>query len=174
MYFLQFIFIDMQTSNNYLELDRINQPWPADPILFYPKEFYVFDNYSSFQVEYKGKLYPTSEHAYQAAKFLDSHPEIAEQIRLSRSAHDAQVIATTHKSSRPGNRDEHKLEIMKAILLCKVDQHEYVKRKLVASGDREIIEDSWRDSERWRWPHKDGKNKLGKLRMEIRSEIVSH
>jgi hypothetical protein len=38
-------------------------------------------------------------------------------------------------------------------------------------GDRELIEDSWRD-DFWGWgPHRNGKNMLGKLWMEIRSEL---
>ena len=46
-----------------------------------------------------------------------------------------------------------------------------MRRKLIATGDRELIEDSWRD-DFWGWgPDKDGKNILGKLWMEIREEL---
>ncbi len=61
--------------------------------------------------------------------------------------------------------------VMKDILRAKVEQHEYVRRKLLETGDRELIEDSWRD-DYWGWgPNKDGKNMLGRLWMEIRDEI---
>jgi len=47
----------------------------------------------------------------------------------------------------------------------------YVKKKLIESGDKELIEDSWRDSY-WGWgPNKDGENHLGKLWMEVRDEF---
>ena len=60
---------------------------------------------------------------------------------------------------------------MKDILKAKVFQHSYVRRKLVQTGDRELIEDSWRDSF-WGWgPDKDGQNHLGKLWMEVREEL---
>jgi predicted NAD-dependent protein-ADP-ribosyltransferase YbiA (DUF1768 family) len=60
---------------------------------------------------------------------------------------------------------------MKDILRAKAKQHEYVRRKLLETGDRELIEDSWRDGF-WGWgPNKDGQNMLGKLRMEIREEL---
>lgn len=60
---------------------------------------------------------------------------------------------------------------MKGILLAKVAQHPYVKKKLLQSGDRELIEDSWRD-DFWGWgENKDGANHLGKLWMEVRNEI---
>jgi len=60
---------------------------------------------------------------------------------------------------------------MRDILRAKVTQHEYVHRKLLATGDRELVEDSWRDSY-WGWgPDKKGTNMLGKLWMEVRTEI---
>lgn len=140
-------------------------------IYFYPPEYYVFDNFSSFQVEYKGKIYPTSEHAYQSSKFLDIDPELAERVRGAKSAHEAQKIAGENKDKRPKNWNDIKLNVMKEILLCKVNQHDYVKKKLLQSGDRIIIEDSWRDSY-WGWGEdRKGENHLGKLWMEIREEF---
>ena len=57
------------------------------------------------------------------------------------------------------------------ILRAKVQQHEYVRRKLLATGDRELVENSWRD-DFWGWgPNRDGQNKLGKLWMKVRAEL---
>jgi ribA/ribD-fused uncharacterized protein len=148
--------------------DRVNQPLPNDPAFFYPKEFYIFDNFTAFQVEYDEHLWPTSEHAFQAKQFKDSAPDVYNQIKEARSAHDAQKIAFENKSRSDPGWEEVKESKMKEILICKVKQHPYVLKKLLASGNREIIEDSWRDSE-WGWGEsKDGENKLGKLWMEIR------
>lgn len=61
---------------------------------------------------------------------------------------------------------------MKEIIRAKVAQHPYVKKKLIESGDRELVENSWRD-DFWGWgPNKDGQNHLGKLWMEVRKEIL--
>ena len=65
----------------------------ADPIGFYEREFFVFSNFSSFAVEWHGHIWPTSEHAYQAAHFFETAPELVEQIAAARSAHDAYKIA---------------------------------------------------------------------------------
>ena len=141
-----------------LTQSRVNQPQAADPVFFYPKEFYVFDNFSSFQVEYDGYLWPTSEHAYQAAKFKDSSIETYEQIKKARSAHDAQKVANENKELQRSDWDLVKKDIMKEILRNKINQHPYVLKKLLQTGTRIIIEDSWRDST-WGWgPNKDGKN----------------
>jgi ribA/ribD-fused uncharacterized protein len=138
-------------------------------IFFYEHEFYVFSNFSSFAIEWKGKLWPTSEHAYQAEKFDDE--TLREQIRAARSAHDAMKLAQANRTLYRTGWDEMKLRIMKQILHAKVAQHPYVKKKLLESGDKELIENSWRD-DFWGWgPNKDGKNNLGKLWMEVRDDI---
>ncbi len=60
---------------------------------------------------------------------------------------------------------------MRSILLAKAKRHEYVCRKLMETGDRQIIEKSWRD-DYWGWgPNRDGQNMLGRLWMEIRDEL---
>jgi len=140
-------------------------------IFFYEHEFYVFSNFSSFAIEWKGKLYMTSEQVYQSEKFNDEN--MKEQIRNVRSAHEALKLAYANKDKWKSGWDVIKLKVMKEILRAKVEQHPYVKKKLIESGDKELIEDSWRDSY-WGWgPNKDGENHLGKLWMEVRNEFTA-
>jgi len=142
-----------------------------EPIFFYEHEYYVFSNFSSFALEWKGQLWMTSEHAYHAEKFTDQ--TLRDTIRKARSAHDAMKFAYAHKDKYVHAWDEIKLDVMKKILLAKVAQHPYVKKKLLESGDQPLIEDSWRDAY-WGWgPNKDGENHLGKLWMEVRNEVRS-
>jgi ribA/ribD-fused uncharacterized protein len=139
-------------------------------IFFYEHEFYVFSNFSAFRVEFNGQDWMTSEHAYQAAKF--DNPEIVKEIHESRSAHDAMKIAQNNKDKYKENWNEIKLDVMKRILMAKVEQHPYIKKKLIQSGDKELIENSWRD-DYWGWgPDKDGHNHLGKLWMKVREELL--
>ncbi len=150
--------------------DKVNKPGPEDKVFFYPKEFYIFDNYSSFQVEYGGILFPTSEHAYHAMKFIKTNPELFEKVKTAKSAHDAQKLAIENKDKVDLEWGKNKTSIMKNILRNKVNQHPYVLKKLLQSGKREIIEDSWRDAI-WGWgKDKDGQNLLGKIWMELREE----
>jgi hypothetical protein len=141
----------------------------AKQIFFYENEFYVFSNFSSFKIKWKGELWMTSEHAYHAEKFDDI--DIKKQIMDALSAHDAMKIAQNNEESYRKNWNEIKLGVMKEILRAKVEQHPYVKKKLIESADKELIENSWRDSY-WGWgPDKDGENHLGKLWMEVRDEV---
>lgn len=139
-------------------------------VFFYEQDFYVLSNFSAFMVQCAGLLFPTSEHAYHWHKFPDD-PLKRRAIQIATSAHNAFKMAERWKQYRRPDWDAVKLNIMRHILRLKAEQHEYVRRKLLATGDRELIEDSWRDSF-WGWgPNRDGQNMLGKLWMEIRAEI---
>jgi ribA/ribD-fused uncharacterized protein len=139
-------------------------------VCFYEQDFYVLSNFSSFALLWKGKRFDTSEAAYQFEKFPD-HEDIQEKIWMAWSADESLRIATQHKEQRRPDWDAVKVDIMRDILRAKAAQHDYVRRKLIATGDRELVENSWRD-DFWGWgPNRDGKNMLGKLWMEVRAEL---
>lgn len=151
-----------------MELHKLDT---AEQVFFYEQDFYVLSNFSSFTLIWKGIRFDTAEAAYHWEKFEGTAPEVALQIQQANSAHEAFKIAQENSHLRRPNWDDVKVGIMREILREKVEQHEYVRRKLLATGNRELVEDSWRD-DFWGWgPHKDGQNMLGKLWMEIRDEL---
>lgn len=143
-------------------------------VCFYEQDFYVLSNFSSFTIQSQGIRFDTSEHLYHWHKFpgtLMGRSEIARSIRHAPSAHEAFKIAECNRLFRREDWDDVKVGIMRDILRLKVAQHEYVRRKLLATGDRELVENSWRD-DYWGWgPNRDGQNMLGKLWMEVRAEL---
>lgn len=155
-------------------------------VFFYEQDFYVLSNFSAFTVMFGGLRHQTSEHLYHYMKFsrpwadedrdepIDfSGPEvlIAQAIFSAPSAHEAFKIAERNKAARRPDWDAIKVTVMRDILRAKAMQHEYVMRKLLATGDRTLIENSWRD-DFWGWgPNRDGQNMLGKLWMEVRAEL---
>lgn len=148
-------------------------------VYFYEQDFYVLSNFSAFPLTWKTSQYlytrfATSEQAYHWEKFKHIGGRgVQELLEEALSAHDAFTIAQKHSALRREDWDEVKVEVMRNILRAKVDQHEYVKRKLLATGDRILVEDSWRD-DFWGWgPNRDGQNVLGKLWMEVRAELRS-
>jgi ribA/ribD-fused uncharacterized protein len=139
-------------------------------VFFYEQDFYVLSNFSSFSLWLAGDRFATSEAAYHYEKFPDA-TAIQQQILSAPSAHVAFKIAEANKAFRRADWDDVKVDVMRRILREKVRQHEYVRRKLLDTGDRELIENSWRD-DFWGWgPNRDGQNMLGKLWMEIRAEL---
>ena len=141
-----------------------------EQVLFYEQDFYVLSNFSSFTLEWKGIRFDTSEAAYHCEKFVGK-PAVMTAIQHAPSAHEAFKIAEHYKPFRRTDWDAVKVSIMREILRAKADQHEYVRRKLIATGARTLIENSWRD-DYWGWgPNRDGQNMLGKLWMEIRASL---
>jgi ribA/ribD-fused uncharacterized protein len=141
-------------------------------VCFYEQDFYPLSNFSAFTLRWCGHRFDTSEAAYHWEKFNRiSHSSICIAIREAPSAHEAFKIAEMMREHRRPDWDVVKVDIMREILRAKANQHEYVRRKLLATGERELVENSWRDSF-WGWgPNRDGLNMLGKLWMEIRAEL---
>jgi ribA/ribD-fused uncharacterized protein len=142
----------------------------AQQVFFYEQDYYVLSNFSSFRVIYKNCDFDTAEHAYHYQRF-NRGSDIRAQVFQARSAHEAFRLAQDNRQHQIPNWDAVKINIMSDILRAKVSQHEYVHRKLLATGERELVENSWRDPF-WGWgPNRDGKNMLGQTWMKIRSEI---
>lgn len=143
-----------------------------EQVFFYEQEFYVLSNFSSFTLQWEGHRFDTSEAAYHWEKFnYNNYFDIQEEIRLAISAHEAFKVAEKYHHFVLPNWADKRVGIMREILYAKAQQHEYVRRKLLETGDRELIEDSWRDSY-WGWgADQKGANMLGKLWMEIRTQL---
>lgn len=138
---------------------------------FYEREFYTFSNFSSFAVVWNGRKWPTSEHAYQAAHFLNTAPKLYEKIFNANSAHEAFKIAKNNASKAPKDWHDIKIKIMEEIVRLKLKQNPYVKKKLLQTGDLMLVEDSPKDSF-WGWgSDRKGRNELGKIWMKLRKEL---
>ena len=158
----------IQATTGPLTLDNERQ------VFFYEQDHYYLSNFSAFGIEWRGRMFDTSEAAYQWSKFdfkdASGHAH-RDYILHARSAHDAFKYAEEHAAQRRADWDTVKVDTMRDILRAKAEQHEYVRRKLLQTGARELIENSWRDPF-WGWgPNRDGKNMLGRLWMEVRAEL---
>ena len=159
------------------QIDSLRGLDTASRVRFYEHDYYVLSNFSAFTLVWKGIRFDTSEAAYHFEKFSDCDGAMADvrsiqwDIRTAPSAHEAFKIAERNRAHRRPDWDDVKVGIMLDILRAKAEQHEYVRRKLLTTGDRELVEDSWRD-DFWGWgPNRDGKNMLGRLWMQVRSEL---
>jgi N-glycosidase YbiA len=138
-------------------------------INFYTPKFYVFNNFSAHAIEFRGKLYPTSEHAYQAAKCTD--PQGREAIRNARSPLRAKVLANeTYKAAKDPDWGSKKIVVVEEILRAKLAQHPEAQEALRESGHEDIVEDSPTDYFWGVGADGTGQNMLGKLWMKIRDE----
>jgi ribA/ribD-fused uncharacterized protein len=120
------------------------------------------------KVVYDGLVYPTSEHAYQAAKFDD------EDLRIEFTWEDV----TVGKAKKLGRKypmrsdwDKIKDRVMAKVVLDKFQRDEELAEKLLATDNRTLVEaNHWNDT--YWGVDKDlcrGQNKLGKTLMGVRS-----
>lgn len=129
----------------------------------------VLSNMAAYAVEWRGEVWMTAEHAYQAAKFEDE--EVKLQIRSARSAFDAKLIANENTALVKSNWLEERLVVMEDILRHKISQHPHVRKKILDTGVLPIIEDT--DDPFWRrGVSGQGQNQLGQLWMKLRAELL--
>ncbi|KAI0799815.1 hypothetical protein BC629DRAFT_1498975 [Irpex lacteus] len=142
-------------------------------ILFYDRNepYYEFTNFSYHPIVYNGKTYPTAEHLFQASKFLDHCPDVAEQIRHLPTPRAALQEATRRQRLRRHDWFDVNLRVMDAVLEAKFTQHPALYKLLLETGDRELIEASPIDSF-WGWgENEQGRNELGKALMRLRDRL---
>ena len=125
-------------------------------------------NFEMCQVMYDGVMYPSSEHAFQAAKTLD-HME-RNKILKAESAGKARKLGQ-NVTLREDWTPEKRIECMRIILWDKFTRNEWLKNRLIATGDEELIEgNAWGDKF-WGVCDGEGENNLGKILMSIRETL---
>ena len=131
--------------------------------------YFFLSNFYNRDVTFEGLTYKNTECAFQAQKCLGRRKEFVnltpnEGKRLGRKVHirkDWEFV---------------KDDIMYRIVKCKFTQHEDLKRRLIDTGDEELLEgNTWNDTY---WGidinTRQGYNKLGKILMRVRDEIRSY
>jgi ribA/ribD-fused uncharacterized protein len=111
-----------------------------------------------------GHIYPTVEHAFQAAKTTDDLEK--EQIRYALSARQAKRIGRS--ITLRYNWDNERVTVMEELLRKKFED-DTLKGQLLATKSSELV--SGGDTF-WGQVHGSGENNLGKLLMKIRAEVI--
>jgi len=138
---------------------------------FFLDKWYVFDSYAPFQIEWKEKIWPTAEHAYQAAHFFETKPDLAEQVRLQRSPRLADEFANSHSADDDPNWKNMRLKVMEEICLLKLKQHKLIQDTLLESGDLRLVESNPNDYFWGNGADDSGENHLGMIWMKLRREL---
>lgn len=143
----------------------------ACPILFYStsEEFGEFSNFASFPIKIAGKVWPTSEHYFQAQKFTDTH--YAEAIRRAKSPMVAARLGRDRKMPLRKDWESVKIGIMRQAVEAKFKQHSVLRELLLSTENRRIIEHTTNDHYWGDGGDGSGKNMLGKILMDIRANL---
>lgn len=129
--------------------------------------FRFLSNFYPARVVYEGIEYPTSEHAYQAAKTLDIFQR--QNVAMLRTPAEAKRYGKA-VSMRP-DWDDVKVDVMEEIVYAKFTQNENLMHMLVLTEDMPLIEgNSWGDTF-WGVCDGVGENNLGKILMRVRDRL---
>jgi ribA/ribD-fused uncharacterized protein len=141
----------------------------SGPIQAFTGDHDFLSNFFYAAVHWEGVEYPTVEHAFQAAK-----TDIASERRAIREC------SSPSQAKRLGRRVELrddwesvKVSIMESIVREKFTAHAELRAKLLATGDRRLVEgNTWNDTF-WGVCRGHGKNHLGKILMRVRAELLA-
>ncbi len=164
-------------------------PIPDDGrVLFYSRDRAEFEFLSHFYpspMVIDGVYWPTVEHFYQSQKSLDKRYYAA--IRACDTANAVKRLASVvepgqydkrswfaahRKAPRPDWNDI-KLDLMRRADVAKYSQNPDLARRLLATGDAEIVEDSKRDTFWGAGRDGTGENWAGRILMEVRASLMA-
>jgi ribA/ribD-fused uncharacterized protein len=128
-----------------------------------------FSNFAPYSIQEGGLLWLTSEHYYQAWKFLDY--ETRERIRLMPKPGDAAREGRRRDLPLREDWEEIKVSVMLQAVLFKFEQHEDIKQILLGTGDARIVERTDRDSYWGDGPDGKGRNMLGQVLQIVRAHL---
>ena len=143
----------------------------SDEIKFYRTgdPYGCFSNFSAHPILIE-TTWPTSEHYFQAQKFLDE--ELRSKIQSELSPMKVAKMGRNRDWPLRPDWDAIKDDVMRTAVRAKVDQHSDVRETLLSTGNATIIEHTANDRYWADGGDGSGKNMLGKILMEIRDELT--
>ncbi len=145
-------------------------------IFFYKvcEPYGCFSNFSLHSIQIEGKVWQTSEHYYQAQKFVGTRDQtLCQRIYNAPSPEMAAVIGRNPCHSVRPDWDAVKLSIMYEAVLTKFMTYGDLTEILLSTGVQMIIENSPTDFYWGCGSDGRGQNHLGKILMQIRQEMRS-
>ena len=130
------------------------------------EKFGEFSNFAPYPIELDGKTWPTSEHYFQAQKFVGTEHE--EAVRLEVSPMQAAKMGRDRKRPLRPDWDAVKDDIMRSAVRAKFAQHPELQALLRATGDAILVEHTKNDAYWGDGGDGTGQNKLGRILVEIR------
>ncbi|MEM7163739.1 MAG: NADAR family protein [Bacteroidota bacterium] len=128
-----------------------------------------FSNFAAYPIKLKGKVWPTSEHFFQAQKFAGTSME--DKVRKAPSPMKAAEMGRNRRVKIVKNWDHKRDNVMLEAVRAKFTQHEDLAALLISTGDAKLIEHTENDSYWGDGRDGSGKNRLGKILMKVRDEL---
>ena len=132
-------------------------------------EHKYLSNFFPAIVEYKGITYKSSEAAYQSAKSSAAHWKGICAFETS----PGKIKKMAARIVLPSRWSTNKIRVMREVLICKFEQNPDLAVLLVSTYPEELVEGNDHGDKFWGTVDGVGKNMLGKLLMEVRTELMN-
>jgi len=133
------------------------------------EEYGYLSNFSHYGFVLDGLYWPTSEHYFQAQKFLDR--SLGESIRQADSPMDAARMGRNRDWPLRKDWDSVRCDVMRRGLLAKFSQNHDILERLLSTAGEALIEDT-KDDYYWGCGNDGtGDNNLGKILMQVRGML---
>lgn len=135
------------------------------------QNYFELSNFlEGYPIVINGETFPTTENYFQAQKFITNSDMYFAMKQLKRPL-DAYKNARKYAKFLRPDWYEVNVSIMLTALRAKFTQHDKLKKILLDTGDAQLIENSPYDSFWGIGTNGQGKNMLGKLLMQLRTEL---
>lgn len=137
------------------------------------KPYYEFTNFAPSYpfTDCAQTRWPTSEHYFQAQKFVH-YPHLAAEVFNASSAREALNIAQKNSAHVDRNWESIKVLIMLEAVRGKFHQHPSLKGMLLNTKNAVLVEDARGNDGFWgNGANGDGQNQLGQVLMRVRAEL---
>ena len=143
-----------------------------DEIQFYePNEDFGFlSNFALAPIKVDGVKWPSSEHYYQAQKFND--PQLQDLIRHASTPDKAFSLSREYAQFVKADWMAVRDSVMRDVVIEKFSQNSFYAYQLVATGDQVLTEHSHKDTYWGDGGDGSGCNELGKILMEVRTNLA--
>lgn len=143
----------------------------APVIRFYSvnAEYGEFSNFAPYPITVRGKRWPTSEHFFQAQKFVS--PRDQEEIRAANTPMLAARMGRDRKRKLRRDWERVKIGIMREAVEAKFRQHEELRALLLATGEAKLVEHTENDDFWGDGGDGSGRNELGRVLMAVRESL---
>jgi ribA/ribD-fused uncharacterized protein len=143
----------------------------SNTIYFYATgdEYGYMSNFARYPINIDGKKYKTTEHYFQSQKFAGTKYEA--QIMNAGGPKDAANMGRDRSFPLRSDWESVKYNVMEKAVFAKFRQHKDIQEKLLATGDLKIVENTTSDLVWGCGTNGSGKNLLGKILENVRSEL---
>jgi len=153
-------------------MSQERKPSAGPPVIqFYSvtAEYGVLSNFALYPIQLRGKQWSTSEHYFQAQKFIAARDQ--DEIRAANTPMLAARMGRDRKRKLRRDWESVKVGVMREAVEAKFRQHTDLRALLLETADAILIEHTENDDFWGDGGDGSGRNELGRILMAVRNRL---